>query len=64
MSLKAMVNNRDAWDELCAFLDDKIKAAQTSMETQSESVAIYRLQGQILALRRLKYMRDELNGSK
>lgn len=62
MSLKAMINNRDAWDEFCAFLDDKIKVNQIIMETQTDPVAIHRTQGQIQALRRLKYMRDELNG--
>ena len=58
MSLKAFVNNKAEWDAFCLELDAEIAIMQTRLE-QSEKT-----QGGILALRRLKYLRDKINGVK
>lgn len=63
MSLKAMVNTRESWDEFCDYLDKKIAEQHRSLESISDPVGVYKVQGQILALRKLKHLRAELNGS-
>jgi hypothetical protein len=63
MSLKAMVNTRESWDEFCDYLDSKIAEQHRSLESVTDPVVIYKTQGQILALRKLKHLRAELNGS-
>ena len=62
MSLKASMNSREVWDEFCTTLDEKIAKLHKSLETLNDPTHVYRAQGQILALRNLKYLRDELNG--
>lgn len=62
MSLKQFVNDKGSWDEFCDYLDKQIDAIHKSMESISDTTELYRLQGSILALRKLKYMRDYLNG--
>ena len=62
MSLKAFVNNKAEWDAFCEELDEMIGIMQKRLE-QSEHVAeIHKTQGGIGALRRLKYLRDKVNG--
>lgn len=62
MSLKSFVNNKESWDEFCDYLDFEIKKIQFNLEKAESQTSVYRLQGQILALRNMKYMREYLNG--
>lgn len=62
MSLKAMINNKESWDQFCDYLDQEIAKHNRSLETLTDTVEIYRAQGSVNALRKLKYMRDILNG--
>jgi hypothetical protein len=62
MSLKAMINNKESWDQFCDYLDQEIAKYNRSLETLTDTVEIYRAQGSVNALRKLKYMRDILNG--
>ena len=64
MSLKLLVNNKGIWDAFNEELDALIAQQQRSMETQTDSTSMYRLQGQIAAYRNLKYLRDKVNGQK
>ena len=62
MSLKASMNTREVWTEFCTTLDEKIAKLHRSLESLNDPIQIHKTQGQILALRNLKYLRDELNG--
>ena len=45
-------------------LDEKINQVHVKMEQVQGEADIYRCQGEIAALRKLKYLRDEINGGK
>ena len=62
MSLKQFVNTPDVYRPFLEFVEAKIKLLQSNLEVATEEVTIYRLQGQILSLRRLLSMREEVNG--
>jgi len=61
MSLKQLVNTPEIWHSFNEELDRLISQQQKSMETQTDMVSVYRLQGQISAYRNLKYLRDKVN---
>ena len=61
MSLKSFVNNRLEWDAFNEELDARIAVAHRTLEQAGTSIDMYRAQGEIAVLRRLKYMRDEFN---
>lgn len=62
MSLKAFVNNKDQWDAFIEELDERITSTHKSSENLTELAELYRAQGYIQALRKLKYLRDVVNG--
>ena len=62
MSLKQLVNTPEIWNAFNEELDALIAQQQRSMEQQTDSTSLYRLQGQIHAYRNLKYLRDKVNG--
>ena len=45
------------------MLDDSINKNHMALEQADNTVIIHRLQGAISALRRLKYLREEMNGT-
>jgi len=61
-TLKKITNDKPLWDAYLEYLDGKIQAAHIRMEQSNSVDAIYRMQGEIAALRRLKLMREEVNG--
>lgn len=63
MNLKQLVNDKSLWDNFVEYLDDAIAKNHTALEQSDNHVVIHRLQGAIGALRRLKYLREEMNGS-
>ncbi len=63
MNLKQLVNDKPLWDNFVEYLDDAISKNHTALEQSDNHVVIHRLQGAIGALRRLKYLREEMNGS-
>jgi len=63
MNLKKLVNDKALWDNFIEYLDDAIAKNHTALEQSDNHVVIHRLQGAIGALRRLKYLREEMNGS-
>ena len=63
MNLKKLVNDKALWDNFVEYLDDNIAKNHTALEQADNTVIIHRLQGAIGALRRLKYLREEMNGS-
>lgn len=62
-NLKKLVNEKRLWDAFNVMLDGKIGLAQRKLENAKDVEEIYRSQGEIAALRRMKYLRDEVNGA-
>lgn len=62
MSLKLVVNNKDSWDALLEELEDRIQFAHKQLEQRIELEELYRLQGEVRALRSLTRLRDKVNG--
>ncbi len=58
-----MVNNKDQWEAFNNYLDDAIEQHYKVMEQSTDTIALHRQQGAIAVLRRLKQLRDEINGS-
>ena len=59
--LKQLVNNPVIYQSFLQLLDEKISSSQKSLEQATEIADVYRLQGNITALRRLRTLRDEVN---
>lgn len=62
MSLKLIVNDKNLWDALLGELDERINFTHKQLEQATDTQEMYRLQGEIRALRRLKQLRDKVNG--
>ena len=62
MIIKKLVNDKPLWDSFLETLDAKISTAQRKLEQESTMEGMYRAQGEIAALRRLTFLRDEING--
>ena len=62
MSLKAFVNTKPQWDAFCEELDVWIADQHKNLEQAEHSIDVHRAQGSIATLRRLKYLRDKVNG--
>ena len=62
MNLKKLVNDKALWDNFLEYIDDAIQKNHIALEQSDNSNVIHRLQGAIGALRRLKYLREEMNG--
>jgi len=58
-----MVNNKDQWEAFNNYLDNAIEQHHKVMEQSTDTIALHRQQGAIAVLRRLKQLRDEINGS-
>ncbi len=61
--LKPLVGNNRQWEAFNSYLDDAIEQHHKVMEQSNDTIAIHRQQGAIAVLRRLKQLRDEINGS-
>jgi hypothetical protein len=64
IALKKIVNDKSVWVAFNKTLDEKINQVHVKMEQVQGEADIYRCQGEIAALRKLKYLRDEINGGK
>ena len=63
MNLKKLVNDKPLWDNFVEYVDHIIDQQHSAMEQAEDSIMLYRAQGAIATLRRLKYLRDEMNGN-
>jgi hypothetical protein len=63
MSLKSFVNNKQEWDAFCDELDVWVAAQHKRLEQAEHMIEIHRAQGAIQTLRKLKYLRDKVNGT-
>ena len=63
MNLKKLVNDKSLWDNFLEYIDKSITEQHKAMEQATDIQVVFRTQGAITALRRLKYLRDEMNGT-
>ena len=62
MHLKQLVNDKEAYDQFLQHIDDLIYLRQRTMETANDAVIVYRQQGAIDVLRKLKLLKETVNG--
>tara|TARA_R110000822_G_scaffold163155_1_gene303461 strand:- start:152 stop:346 length:195 start_codon:yes stop_codon:yes gene_type:complete len=62
MIVKKLVNDKPLWDGFVDVLNNKIEVSQRKLEQETTLEGMYRAQGEIAALRRLTFLRDEING--
>ena len=60
MKLRKLTSDKELWDSFVEYIDDAIAKQHKTLE-QAEVPMIYKLQGSIACLRRMKYLRDELS---
>jgi hypothetical protein len=61
--LKPWVNNNHQWEAFNNYLDEAIETQHRALEQADDNIMMYRAQGAIAVLRRLKILRDEVHGS-
>ena len=59
--LKPWVNNNRQWQAFNDYVDYAIEQQQKALEQADHAVVIHRSQGTIAALRKLKFLREEVN---
>jgi len=57
-----MVSNNRQWEAFSNYVDLVIEQHQKVLEQTDDAVSVHRQQGAIMALRKLKYLREEANG--
>jgi len=62
MHLKQLVNDKECYEQFQQHIDDLIYMRQRTMETSNDSIVLYRQQGAIDVLRKLKLLRETVNG--
>ena len=62
MKIKKLVNDKPLWDSFIEILNEKIEVSQRKLEQETNIENVYRAQGEIAALKRLTFLRDEING--
>ena len=60
-ALKPLVNNQTQWKAFEEMIDFYVLMKQNALEQSSDPQELYRSQGAIAALKRLKKLRDEVN---
>ena len=60
--LKLVVNNKPQWDAMLEEINSRIKFAHVQLEQFDDLVEVYRIQGELRALRSLTKLRDNING--
>ena len=61
-NLKQLVNNKELYEGFLKHVDDLIYLQHKQMEQATEPVIFYRAQGSIATLRKLKLLREQVNG--
>ena len=60
--MKPLVNNNHQWEAFNNYIDELINKQHKALEQTDNNILMYRSQGAIASLRRLKLLRDEVNG--
>ena len=61
MHLKQLVNDKELYEEFQKHIDDLIYMRQRTMESANDPVIVYRQQGAIDVLRKLKLLKETVN---
>lgn len=61
-NLKPLVNNKELYDAFLAHIDDLIYMQHRTIEHAETPVELHRAQGAISTLRKLKLLREAVNG--
>lgn len=61
-ALNDLVNRKQKWDAFNYVLDNYISFHQKTLEQSADEKELYKAQGAISALRKLKYLKEEVNG--
>ena len=59
--LKVFVDSNSQWEGFVEALEYEIEGQRRQLEQAKDLVEIYQAQGAIFALRRLKYLRDQVH---
>ena len=62
MNLRPFVNDKVLWKDFVQELDDRIAFCHKQLEQMDDSTALYRLQGEVKALKGMRSLRDKVNG--
>lgn len=62
-AIKRFVNTYDMHEAFIQYVNGRISLVQKNLEQATEMHDLYRLQGEVRALRRLLTIRDEINKS-
>lgn len=62
MNLKPFVNNKELYEDFLEYLDGMIEAKRKTLEQTTDLVTIHQAQGAIAALRKLKTLKEQVNG--
>jgi len=60
--LKPWVNNNRQWLAFNDYIDALIEQQHKALEQSDSNIMMYRSQGSVATLRKLKLLRDEVNG--
>ena len=63
MHLKQLVNDKECYEQFQKHIDELIYMRQRALETANETTVVYRQQGAIDVLRKLKLLRETVNGT-
>ena len=63
MILRKLTTDKELWDSFVEYIDESIAKQHKALEQATEVSMMYKLQGSIACLRRMKYLRDELNSN-
>lgn len=64
MKIKQLVNDKELWDAFLEEIDVLIEVEHRGLEQHTNPNDLYRCQGAVKALRRMKQLRDDVNGRK
>ena len=62
--LRKFVNDKELWESFVEYIEESIAKQHKTLEQTVEMPMVYKLQGSIACLRRMKYLRDEINGQR
>ena len=60
-NLKPLVNDKTLWEAFQQELDNRLNETHRAMEQTDSTNSLYRLQGQTIAIRKLKQLREYVN---
>jgi|TARA_R110000764_G_scaffold40383_2_gene90234 hypothetical protein len=60
-NLKSLVNDKPLWESFLEELEKRLNEIHKAMEQTDQTNSLYRLQGQAIAIRKLKQLREYVN---